>query len=257
MGPLRVNRPGDRCGTAWGPCPYRGGVAVDITAQPYRDLVGQLITAGRRAVAAGLVIGSGGNLSARLPDDDVVIVTATGSWLDELGEADFSLVRVGDGAVVGGNPAPSVELPLHLESYRVRPDVNSVIHLHPQLSVLLAALGHDIRLITTDHVLYVRRIRVAPYHHSGTPELARAAADRIADGACNCVILAHHGCSAVGDTVPLAYRRAANLEEAARATYNALLLGDTDTACRPEYRARLDLAADHEVGLPPPTVTSR
>jgi L-fuculose-phosphate aldolase len=222
-------------------------MATDVMAPPYRDLVEQLISAGRRAVAAGLVIGSGGNLSARLPGDDIVIVTATGSWLDELTGPEFSLVRIGDGAVVGGNPAPSVELPLHLESYRARPDVNAVIHLHPQYAVLLTALGHGIRLITTDHMLYVRTVAVAPYRHSGTPELAREAADRVADGSCNCVILAHHGCSVVADSVPLAYRRAANLEEAARATYHALLLGDTDTVCPPEYRARLELQADHGV----------
>jgi L-fuculose-phosphate aldolase len=186
-----------------------------------------------------------------------MIITATGSWLDELGAAEFSMVRVSDGTVVGGNPAPSVELPLHLESYRVRPDVNSVVHLHPQLSVLLTALGHDIRLITTDHVLYVRTIRVSPYRHSGTPELAREAAERIADGRCDCVILAHHGCSVVADSVPLAYRRAANLEEAARATYRALLLGDRDTACPPEYRARLAEVADHGIGRPSPAAEQR
>src|SRR5439155_19940686 len=113
---------------------------------------------GRKAVAAGLVIGSGGNLSARPPGGDVAAVTATGTWLDELTPRDFSLVRIADGAVVGGRTTPSVELPLHLECYRLRPDVNAVVHLHPQLSVLLTALGHPIRLITTDHVYYVREV---------------------------------------------------------------------------------------------------
>jgi len=230
-----------------------GGMGLDLSDPPYPALVGELVAAGRRAVSGGLVIGSGGNLSARVPGGDIAVVTATGSWLDELTTAEFSLVRISDGAVIAGNPAPSVELPLHLEAYRVRPDVNSVVHLHPQLSVLLTALGHPIRLITTDHVLYVRTVRVAPYQHSGTPELAEGAAALIADRACNCVILADHGCSAVGDSIGLAYRRAANLEEAAAATYRALLLGDTDTVCAPEHRARLDQFADHGVGpLPPP-----
>jgi L-fuculose-phosphate aldolase len=219
-------------------------VAFDMSEPPYAELVARLAAAGRRAVAAGLVLGSGGNLSARTPDGQLALVTATGSWLDELDAAEFSLVRIADGVVVGGHPAPSVELPLHLESYRARPDVNAVIHLHPQLSVLLTALGHPIRLITTDHVFYVRTVRVAPYQHSGTAELARTAAGLIADGACDCVILAHHGCSVVAANVELAYQRAANLEEAARATYHALLLGDTGTVCPPDYRARLDRVAD-------------
>jgi L-fuculose-phosphate aldolase len=212
---------------------------IDLTAAPYAGLAAELAEVGRRVVAAGLVIGSGGNLSARPPGGDIAVVTATGTWLDRLRPADFTAVRLGDGAAVGGNPAPSVEVALHVEAYRARPDVNALVHLHPQLSVLLTALGRPIRLITTDHVLYVREVRVAPYHHSGTPELARAAADLIADGACNCVVLSHHGCSVVAETIELAHKRAANLEEAAAATYHALLLGDTATVCPPAYRDRL------------------
>jgi L-fuculose-phosphate aldolase len=214
-------------------------MAVELTEPPYAGLIEQLAHVGRRVVEAGLVIGSGGNLSARTPGGEVTVVTGTGTWLDRLGPADFSAVRIGDGAVVGGNPAPSVEVALHTAAYQVRPDVNAVIHLHPQLSVLLTALGHPIRLITTDHVYYVRDVRVAPYHHSGTRELADEASALIADGACNCVVLSHHGCSVVAPTIELAHKRAANLEEAAQATYHALLLGDTTTVCPSEYRERL------------------
>ncbi|HZB51128.1 MAG TPA: class II aldolase/adducin family protein, partial [Mycobacteriales bacterium] len=209
----------------------------------HAGLVGELCSLGRSLVAAGLVLGSGGNLSARSPGADVAAVTARGTWLDRLEPADFSLVRLADGAVVGGAPAPSTELALHLECYRVRPDVTAVVHVHPQLSVLLSVLGHPIRLLTTDHVAYVGQVRVAPYRHPGTPELASEAAALLADG-CNCVVLAHHGCSVVADTIEMALRRVLNLEEAARLTHAALLLGDTATTGPPGYRERLrELAA--------------
>lgn len=197
-------------------------------------LIDELITLGRKAVAAGLVIGSGGNLSARLPGADECLVTRSGSWLDELEPADFSVVAVADGAVRGGHPRPSSEVPLHLATYRVRPDVNAVVHLHPQTSVLLDALGYPIRLLTIDHAYYLREVRSTPFIQSGTPELAAAGADAVRDG-CNCVILGHHGCSVLGETVELAHKRAANLEEAARATLTMLQLGDTTTACPPQY----------------------
>lgn len=203
-----------------------------------KDLVDQLITVGRKAVAAGLVIGSGGNLSARLPGADECVVTASGSWLDELTREDFSVVAIADGAVRGGHPRPSSETPLHLATYRVRADVNAVVHLHPQTSVLLDALGHPIRLLTIDHAYYVREVRSTPFIQSGTQELADAGAAAVADG-CNCVILGHHGCSALGETVELAHKRAANLEEAARATLVMLQLGDTTTVCPPAYLATI------------------
>ena len=198
------------------------------------DLVDQLVTVGRKAVSAGLVIGSGGNLSAREPGSDRCVVTASGTWLDELDRDSFSTVSIADGTVLGGNPRPSSEVQLHLATYRVRPDVNAVVHLHPQTSVLLTALGHDIRLLTIDHAYYVREVRTTPFIQSGTPELAEAGAQAAADG-CNCVILGNHGCSILGETVELAHKRAANLEEAARATLTMLQLGDTTTACPPSY----------------------
>jgi L-fuculose-phosphate aldolase len=199
-----------------------------------KDLVDSLISVGRKAVSGGLVVGSGGNLSARLPGADECVVTCSGSALDELVPEQFSVVGIPDGAVRSGHPIPSSEAALHLATYRVRPDVNAVIHLHPQTSVLLDALGHPIRLLTIDHAYYVREVRSTPFIQSGTPELADAGAAAVADG-CNCVVLGHHGCSVVGDTVDLAWKRAQNLEEAARATLTMLQLGDTTTACPPSY----------------------
>ena len=205
----------------------------------WAPLVGSLIELGGGLVSAGVVLASGGNLSARAPGGSVAAVTARGTWLDRLTPADFSLVRLADGAVVGGSPDPSTELALHVECYRARPDAAAVVHVHPQTSVLLTALGHPIRTITTDHVAYVGPVRVAPYRDPGTPELATEAAGLLADGECDCVVLAHHGCSVVADTVEMAHRRVLNLEEAARLTYAALLLGDTATVCPPGHREQV------------------
>lgn len=123
----------------------------------------------------------------------------------------------------GDGPSPSTEVALHLATYRARPDVNAIVHLHPQVAVLLDALGEPIRLITSDHAYYLRRIARVPFHPPGTAELAQAAAAAVADGT-NCVILAHHGCSVLGADIAMAHRRASNLDEAARLTYRALLL---------------------------------
>jgi L-fuculose-phosphate aldolase len=214
------------------------------TDPEWSALVESLVGLGRGLVGAGLVLASGGNLSARDPGGAVAAVTARGTWLDRLVPADFTLVRIADGAVVGGAADPSTELALHLECYRARPEVAAVVHVHPQTSVLLAALGHPIRAITTDHSAYVGPVRVAPYRHPGTPELASEAAALLADGECDCVVLSHHGCSVVADSVPAAHRRVLNLEEAARLTYAALVLGDTDTVCPPGYRDRLRRSTD-------------
>jgi L-fuculose-phosphate aldolase len=197
----------------------------------------QLAHVGSGVVRAGLVVGSGGNLSARVPGSGDFWVTAAGTWLDRLDRSAFVRVRITDGATVSdGIHPPTSELPLHLATYRRRPDVAAIVHLHPQAVLLLDALGERIRLVTTDHAFYLRRIVTTPFRLPGSAELADEAAAATADGT-NCVILSHHGCSVVADSVELAHKRALYLEEAARLTYQALALGRAGTLpeCPPEF----------------------
>jgi ribulose-5-phosphate 4-epimerase/fuculose-1-phosphate aldolase len=194
------------------------------------DLRDQLAHVGYDVVQAGLVCGSGGNLSARIADDDACWVTAAGAWLDRLSRTAFTAVRISDGspAAVGALPAgpaePTSELALHLALYRARPDVNAVVHLHPQTALLLDALDEHIRIVTTDHAFYLRRVSTVPFRLPGTIELAALAAAMSADGT-DCLVLSRHGCVVMADSVELAHKRARNLEEAARLTYQALTAG--------------------------------
>ena len=194
------------------------------------DLRDQLAHVGYDVVQAGLVCGSGGNLSARIPDEDAIWVTASGSWLDQLSRNTFAPVRISDGApaMVGSMPPPRIdptsELALHLALYRARPDVNAVVHLHPQTALLLDALGEHIRIVTTDHAFYLRRVSTVPFRLPGSTELASLTAAMAADGT-DCLVLSQHGCVVMGDSVELAHKRARNLEEAASLTYRALAAG--------------------------------
>jgi L-fuculose-phosphate aldolase len=199
------------------------------------SLIEELSAVGVDIVARGLALASGGNISARI-DEDTFVVTGSGTWLDRLTPEDFSVMSL-SGEVVGGSPSPSSEWKLHQRSYATRADVNSVVHVHPQHAVLLNALGHDVRLITLDHAYYVRSVGTTPYYPNGSDELADSAAEQAAHH--DCIIMGHHGCSALGDSVSMAFRRALNLEEAATATYRALLLGDTETAFPAEALAAL------------------
>jgi ribulose-5-phosphate 4-epimerase/fuculose-1-phosphate aldolase len=197
------------------------------------DLRDQLSHVGHEVVRAGLVVGSGGNLSARIPGTDECWVTRSGTWLDRLSRACFVRVRIEDGTVAGdessssATASPTSELGLHLATYRVRADVNAVVHLHPQTVLLLDALRRPVRLATTDHAFYLRRVVTVPFAPPGTEEVGAWAAVACADGA-NCLVLSRHGCSVMGPTVELAHKRAMYLEEAARLTYSALAAGALD-----------------------------
>lgn len=210
------------------------------------DLRDQLAHVGYDVVQSGLVVGSGGNLSARIPDEDAIWATASGSWLDRLSRTTFAPVRISDGspATVGTMPPPRIEptseIALHLALYRARPDVNAVVHLHPQTALLLDALGEHIRIVTTDHAYYLRRVSTVPFRLPGGPEVAALTAAMAADGT-DCLVLSHHGCVVMGDTVELAHKRARNLEEAAQLTYRALAAGRLENLrdCPEEFLERL------------------
>jgi L-fuculose-phosphate aldolase len=190
------------------------------------EAIEELTVVGRDIVDGGLAMASGGNLSARIGSDSFV-VTSSGSWLNRLTVDDFTLMSL-DGEVLDGNPRPSSEWKLHQRSYHVRPDVGAVVHVHPQHAVLLTSLGHPVRLLTLDHAYYVKSIGVTPFFHNGSDELADSAAEQAREH--NCIIMSNHGCCALGETIEMAFRRALNLEEAAVASYRALLLGDTDAS---------------------------
>ena len=194
-------------------------------ADPTQPLIAELAEVGRDAVGRGLVVASGGNLSARIPGTDTFVVTAAGTWLDRLTPRDFTRMDLA-GTVAGGNPEPSSEWKLHWRTYQVRPDVNAIVHLHPQTAVVLDALGFKVRLLTLDHARYLRKVERVPFFHNGSDELADACAEVSKD--CDAIILAHHGCSTLGDTIAMAYRRAMNLEEAAGNTFRCLQLGNVD-----------------------------
>lgn len=189
-------------------------------------LIEQLIHVAGSAVRAGLVLGSGGNLSARL-DDGTIAVTGKGTWLDTLRPDQFAILDLA-GRQVGGAVASS-EWKLHTALYEARPDANAVVHIHPQFTLLLTALGHQIRFITQDHAFYVGSYGSTKYYTNGSDELAQTAADQVREGTHDVVVLGNHGIAVVGDSVESAYRKALNMEEAAKLTYYSLLLGDKDT----------------------------
>ena len=184
--------------------------------------ISSLIRIGKAVVDRGLVVGSGGNLSMLMKSGKEFLITRTGSELDQLDESSFALMDL-DGNLATGSAKPSSEYRVHLESYRARKDINTCIHLHPQASVLTAALDLPIRFLTIDHVYYVRKVTRVPWIRSGTQEIADATAVAAKDA--NIIILENHGCVVLAPSVQLGFARVLNLEEASELTLRCHDLG--------------------------------
>ena len=207
--------------------------ATGIGHHKWDRVIERFCVIGKAAVDRGLVIASAGNLSARDPETGDMIVTSSGSYFDELTRENFALISV-NGEHLDG-PKPSSEWRLHHDVYAVRPDATIVMHLHPEYSVMLDELGLPIRQHILDHVAYVPKVGRIPFFPNGSPELAAAAAEAMRD--CDAIVLGHHGCSVLSTDPDDAFRKAQNLEQAARMTYRMAVLGDRVTEFPQNLRA--------------------
>lgn len=209
-------------------------VSIDTKTKKYgiSDLMDQLIELGQDVVQRGLVVGSGGNLSFKDPGSNTFYITGTGTKLDKLDPTSFVQMDL-EGSVVSGDISPSSEFRVHLESYLRRSDIGVCVHLHPQASVLSASLNIETKFLTIDHVYYVRKVVRIPWIRSGTIEIAVATGQALADT--NVVILENHGCVIVADSVPLAFSRVLNLEEASELSLRCAQLSIEPTAVPAAY----------------------
>ena len=196
-----------------------------------QNVMSELILVGKKVVERGLAVGSGGNLSIRVPGTDVFFVTGTGTQLDQLTSNSFAKINLNGEHLDGIKP--SSEYRVHLECYKARPEIDVCIHLHPQASVLCAALDLTIRFLTIDHVYYVRKVTRIPWIRSGTQEVADATA--IAAKEINVMILENHGCVVLAQSVQLGFARVLNLEEASELTLRCHYLGLSPTEVPQDY----------------------
>ncbi len=81
---------------------------------------------------AGLVSGSSGNASMRLPESDgyFVLITPMGGELERVSAEELVVIDQSGEPIEEDRP-PSSESALHLEVYRQRPEIGAVIHTHP------------------------------------------------------------------------------------------------------------------------------
>ncbi|MER7108923.1 class II aldolase/adducin family protein [Streptomyces sp. NPDC000229] len=165
-----------------------------------------LVGTARRTVTDGLVVGTSGNVSARV--GDLVLVTPSGVPYDRLTPADTVAVDL-DGTQVRGRLAPTSELPMHLEIYR-HTDARAVVHTHAVHATAVSTLVTELPLIHYMAAALGGPVRVAPYALYGTEELAEHML-RALDGRTGC-LLRNHGTVTYGASLDQAYDRTAQLE---------------------------------------------
>lgn len=182
----------------------------------------EVCEAARQVAERGLVLGSGGNVSARV--GDVVYISPSGAALHTLTPDHLVPVSWPQGIPLQEG-CPSSELPMHLACYRARAEAQVVIHCHPPHAIALSTVADRVPALTPEFFIYMESawLPVVAYRTPGTEALAEAVAQALQQAPV--AVLANHGLVAVGQTAEQALRRALLAEETARMYLLAHLVG--------------------------------
>jgi L-fuculose-phosphate aldolase len=191
----------------------------------------------------GLVIGSSGNISLRLPASKgktgLMAITPTSRHYDTLTANDIPIIDF-DGKAVEGKLRPSVETPLHIAIYKARKNVNAVIHTHSVFASAAGVAGKNIPSIMLDQVLCLGGdIKACGGPLVTTPEqiddFILALGDRSA------VLIPNHGAVGTGKTMRDAFIACQLIEKTAQVYLLALGTGKVNPL--PEAVRKLEKAA--------------
>jgi L-fuculose-phosphate aldolase len=213
------------------------------------QLRADIVEAGRRMYARGYVASNDGNISARI--DDTRLITTPKSVSKGFMTPDMMVIVDYDGKKVSGDRDPSSELPMHLEVYRNRPDVNSVVHAHPPLATGFAVAGVPLtRAVLAEVITTLGSIPIAEYGTPSTAELPAAVRKYIKahDG----MLLANHGAVTCGPSVMAAYYKMETIEHFAKISLVARLLGRENLISREEVDKLQGLRGMYGIAAPAP-----
>ena len=173
----------------------------------------EIVRACRNLSAAGLVVGTAGNVSVRV--GDLVAVTPSGVDYAELAARDVGVHRL-DGTPVEAPLAPTSELPLHLAVYAAyagagtAAGTGAIVHTHSVAATAVSTLADELPAIHYYVAMFGGTVRVAPYATYGTDELASNAVQALR-GRTAC-LLGSHGAVTIGQDLKTAYDRGMYLE---------------------------------------------
>jgi ribulose-5-phosphate 4-epimerase/fuculose-1-phosphate aldolase len=178
----------------------------------------------RRCFNRGLVTGTGGNLSVRVPGTDTALITPTGISLGDIDPEINLLMQIGDGAIIE-NPCglgPSKETAFHLAVYQLRPEAGAVAHVHPPYATAYSNRVDYLPMVTVSAqgvLKEVPRIRSAM---SGSTELyEQVKAGLMKHPAAKVLLMEEHGILAVAPDLKTSYYLSDLTEDTAKIAFIA------------------------------------
>jgi L-ribulose-5-phosphate 4-epimerase len=161
-----------------------------------------------RSFNRGLVSGTGGNMSVRIPGTDEVLITPTGISLGDI-TPEMNLLMNLDGTVLESpwGLKSSKETGFHLAAYRLRPEVGAVAHLHPPYATAYSNKMKSLPMATVSARGVLKEVPCIESAPAGSPELSKYVQEGLKtfSPSVKVILMREHGTLALGLDLSNAY----------------------------------------------------
>jgi L-ribulose-5-phosphate 4-epimerase len=202
--------------------------AIEVAIARARDEVAALHG---ELVRNGLVVWTGGNISARIVGADAFVIKPSGVAYADLSPENMILCDL-DGAVIKDTPGserePSSDTAAHAYVYRNMPHIGGVVHTHSAYATSWAARGEAIPCVLTAMAdEFGGEIPVGPFAIIGDDSIGRGIVATLTDHRSRAVLMQNHGPFTIGHTARDAVKAAVMVEDVARTVHLARTGGAT------------------------------
>ncbi|MGK5683383.1 L-ribulose-5-phosphate 4-epimerase [Actinoplanes sp. URMC 104] len=176
-------------------------------------------------VRYNLVAWTAGNVSGRVPGEDLFVIKPSGVDYDRITPSAMILCDL-DGGVVEGDLSPSSDTAAHAYVYRALPEVGGVVHTHSPYASAWAARGEPVPCVLTAMAdEFGGDIPVGPFAMIGNDDIGRGIVETLRDSRSRAVLMRNHGVFTIGRTAREAVKAAVMCEDVARTVHLACQLG--------------------------------
>ena len=208
------------------------------------QLRASIVEIGKCAWQKGWVASNDGNISCRLPGNRI-LCTPTGVSKGMMLVDDLIICDL-EGTRLEGTRNRTSEINMHLTIYKMRPDINAVVHAHPPASTGFAVAGKALnRAVLPEVIVNLGCVPLAEYGLPGTPALTDGMMPYIPNY--DAILMGNHGAVCYADELWKAYFRMETVEHTARIILNAEMLGGAKVLPRVEVDKLLDSRARYGV----------
>lgn len=173
-----------------------------------------------------LVTWTAGNVSERVPGEDLFVIKGSGVSYDELTWEGITVCTL-DGEVVDGVKAPSSDTAAHAYVYRNLPEVNGQVHTHSPYAAAWAARGEEIPCVLTAMAdEFGGPIPVGPFALIGDDSIGQGIVATLSGHRSPAVLMQNHGVFTIGPSARAAVKAAVMTEDVARTVHLSRQLGE-------------------------------